>query len=733
MATKTTYTPEQQKAIDNLTAASGGKLTSSQKKAIANTKTALESSYPNNSANKLSPVSSLSTEQGVKALNEVQKTETRLSGTPAVNTGTSGATPVATSKVTLINPETEQSVSFDNADGSRKAIEKYLKSGYALSEASGNIPSWLAPETPQTKLANENSKLAQAKAEYENLANQLKNLNVDNDPVLQGQISGISAKFDARIQQMERIGDSRVAALTQTGIRTGSRYTGGAGGVFGSIISEEEVQGVQRIAGLEADKQEAIQAAKTAFATQKFAQYSKMVELAEKKYDMQLDAIKELNRAQEAQDKLLQDANQEITKSINSILTDAAKNGAPADIRAAISGAGSLSEAVAAAGDYLQSGAGIVGEYQFYKRQASLLGQTAMSFDEYQTVDANRKAKATVNGLPQNISTQVDKLSAAFDSSPIVKQYNEVQNKKMGIDSILASGVAGPGDLAIVFEFMKALDPTSVVREQEYSNAAASGNIFMGAMAKFNGYLKEGGGFLPENVKKDFQTIVNNKLKVATTQYENLRKETARKIEMKTSQFEDTPGSDYLTDYGGATTTQQLLDKQTSADNKVIEIGQGDPKKQEQINSFLDDFPEATSLDVLEFLGVPFSSVGGDTKQASNRPTRNNNPLNIKMSSATKAYPGVTGSDPSPATDGGKFLTFATPQDGFNAAKTLIKTSGYINLTVDAAMKRWSNSGYGGEILPAIKGKTIKQLTAAELDALIKAMAKREGYQGNYA
>lgn len=126
-----------------------------------------------------------------------------------------------------------------------------------------------------------------------------------------------------------------------------------------------------------------------------------------------------------------------------------------------------------------------------------------------------------------------------------------------------------------------------------------------------------------------------------------------------------------------------------------------------------------------------FNSVGGDTKTASNqmnRPTRNNNPLNIKSSSATSTYDGVKGVDPIPASDGGKFLTFNSPEDGFNAAKRLIQTSGYKGLTVDAAMKRWSNSGYGGEIVPSIKGKKMSDLTPAELDLLIKTMAKREGY-----
>lgn len=128
-----------------------------------------------------------------------------------------------------------------------------------------------------------------------------------------------------------------------------------------------------------------------------------------------------------------------------------------------------------------------------------------------------------------------------------------------------------------------------------------------------------------------------------------------------------------------------------------------------------------------QFVPKSFNQVGGDTQQAS-RPVRNNNPLNIKASAATSTYSGVAGLDPSPATDGGQFLVFQSPEAGFQAAKRLIQTEGYRGLTVDAALRRWSNNGYGGEVAPSLQGKTIGQLTSTELDALIQAMARKEGY-----
>lgn len=114
-------------------------------------------------------------------------------------------------------------------------------------------------------------------------------------------------------------------------------------------------------------------------------------------------------------------------------------------------------------------------------------------------------------------------LMTQFRGEQIVKDYNDILGQKGTIDAYIQNGVGGPADLALVFSFMKGLDPTSVVREAEYDTAAKSGNIFQGAFTKFNGYFKEKGGFLPKNVKTEFQNLVNQKLAVKQKQYDNVK------------------------------------------------------------------------------------------------------------------------------------------------------------------------------------------------------------------
>lgn len=116
-----------------------------------------------------------------------------------------------------------------------------------------------------------------------------------------------------------------------------------------------------------------------------------------------------------------------------------------------------------------------------------------------------------------------------------------------------------------------------------------------------------------------------------------------------------------------------------------------------------------------------------------NRPTRNNNPLNIKvpaagLEEAKKRYkdPNVT-IDPVPATDGGYFLKFSDPNKGFEAASTLLDL-GYKSYDIDSALRRWSGGGYGAEIVPELKGKKIGELNPQERLYLVTKMAKREGY-----
>ena len=101
-----------------------------------------------------------------------------------------------------------------------------------------------------------------------------------------------------------------------------------------------------------------------------------------------------------------------------------------------------------------------------------------------------------------------------------------------------------------------------------------------------------------------------------------------------------------------------------------------------------------------------------------------NNPFNMKVGPATQSY--ITGGQASvgrAAPDGGNFLTFKDRNAAIDAAKSLLFSSGvYKGLTVDAALKKWSNSGYGGNVVPALANTPIDQRTPDQQTQVLAAM-----------
>ena len=107
----------------------------------------------------------------------------------------------------------------------------------------------------------------------------------------------------------------------------------------------------------------------------------------------------------------------------------------------------------------------------------------------------------------------------------------------------------------------------------------------------------------------------------------------------------------------------------------------------------------------------------------------NLNPGNIKLGGQTRKWvqSGAATVDPKPAKDGGNFLKFKDPQTGFDAAKDLMFSPLYSNLTTEQALRQWSHGGYGAEIVPELKNKKINELNDGEKTYLFARLMKREG------
>lgn len=104
--------------------------------------------------------------------------------------------------------------------------------------------------------------------------------------------------------------------------------------------------------------------------------------------------------------------------------------------------------------------------------------------------------------------------------------------------------------------------------------------------------------------------------------------------------------------------------------------------------------------------------------------SQTNNPLNIKFIAGNElggTDSGIT------AKDGGTFAAFQSPEAGLDAATKLLQSPTYANLTIDQAMKKWSNNGYGAEVSASLNAnQKISSLSDDQLTQLVSDMAKRE-------
>lgn len=120
-------------------------------------------------------------------------------------------------------------------------------------------------------------------------------------------------------------------------------------------------------------------------------------------------------------------------------------------------------------------GPGTIGEYQFYTEQEKAAGRTPISYNEYQNLDANRKAqiaRAGSGGLtPYQTNQAFINISSKYQADQIANQAVNGQTAVNIADQIIANPQSATSQLASLYLLVKNLDPTSAVREGELALA----------------------------------------------------------------------------------------------------------------------------------------------------------------------------------------------------------------------------------------------------------------------
>lgn len=211
------------------------------------------------------------------------------------------------------------------------------------------------------------------------------------NPAQSAQITGLQSSFANLISQQLVQNNSAQGVANIRGYQTGSAEYDPMfqAKTIGTIVSA----GIQKVADLNTELASKVGELTSAFQKDDYA-------MIKDKYDAFV-AVQDKRDAQfqktiDETDAAIKDAQTQankVTDGINNIATEAAKNGADAKTLAAISSAGSISAAITAAGDSLQTATGQLGDYLQYKRDSEANGIVPQDYTTWKKADDARTAK----------------------------------------------------------------------------------------------------------------------------------------------------------------------------------------------------------------------------------------------------------------------------------------------------------------------------------------------------
>lgn len=114
------------------------------------------------------------------------------------------------------------------------------------------------------------------------------------------------------------------------------------------------------------------------------------------------------------------------------------------------------------------------------------------------TIQGNERANADAR------FNRISTYRKEFLTEPMVREFRGVQNATNQILELARrdSDQPGPGDIALITSFMKALDPGSVVRETEFATAENAGGVPERVRNAYNKFVS--GGKLTPEIKREF-------------------------------------------------------------------------------------------------------------------------------------------------------------------------------------------------------------------------------------
>ena len=285
-------------------------------------------------------------------------------------------------------------------------------------------------------------------------------------------------------------------------------------------------------------------------------------------------------------------------------------------------------------------------------------------------------------------------LRKEFNALPDVKGFSEVSTAYEKVAKAAQLANKDPknaaADIAMIFGYMKILDPTSVVREGEFATAQNAGSIPTSIQNAYNKALN--GQFQTPKQRAD---IVANAKEVFGT-YKD-------RYDARQKEYE---GYGMKLGFQNPQSTDVSVKPQTSSNFRSVGSTTDNTKQLAQLRS-------SNPVDA----GVKYNNLGGITY-------RNPNGKESEFVKTAKAAGiqfeegGVRGKGGS---EGGTYFKFKTVGDGIDAYNLLWKTTSYQNRTLGEAMGKWGtgNVGLDAETLSKkvseIDAKTLSKVKALQI------------------
>ena len=135
------------------------------------------------------------------------------------------------------------------------------------------------------------------------------------------------------------------------------------------------------------------------------------------------------------------------------------------------------------------------------------------------------------NGMPPPPPPEIDPQAEQSFRKEFASITDDYRSLRGTLRTMAASASQNnkPGDIALITTFMKMLDPTSVVREGEYQQAAQTGGFMQRAQAAIRAL--ESGSTLTNAQRNEFMELGNQLMEIADRRYGNIKSDFTRAAE----------------------------------------------------------------------------------------------------------------------------------------------------------------------------------------------------------